>query len=168
MRNFTSDQADEVVPPCIVHSQASPGNTVDTRVEGQVIALSVDGTSRGYDISGLLWQGLKAGKAGDFNKLFLSIQCESNDVYFLFDSAAVGVNGIDDTQVIAAGQPLVLPVGVGSAPKVFPPAHMPLGLTSWDMTITSQTHKTLIVKCASGKAATLRMWASSCLEPGAT
>lgn len=166
MHDFVIDQANRVVPPRIVHSQATPGSATDTRVEGQIIALAVDATSRGYDISQLLLNGVKAGKIGDVNAFFLSMQCEGNDVYFLFDQAAPGTNSIDDTLSIAAGTAaLTLTSGSGSA---FPPSHLPVGNTMVDFYVERLIDKTLIVKCAAGKTAVLRFGPSSNSLPGAT
>lgn len=143
---------------------------------GQIIALAVDATSRGYDISQLKWNGVPIQKIAQHNHFFLSIQCETNDVYFAFDQAAAGLNSIDDTSAIAAAGTMVTPAitSVSAAPDYIPtltaaapPAHLVGGLPPIDVRIDHLVDKTLIVKCAAGKTATLRMWPSSQNEPAA-
>lgn len=144
---------------------------------GEILALSVDATSRGYDISALTWNGVPLTKLSNNNKYYLSMQCEgAGDVYFALDRAAAGTNSIDDTAAIAAGSPLVLPAAssFSSAPdyiRTFAsavyPAHLVAGLPPIDVRIDHLIDRTIIVKCASGKTATLRFWPSSQNEPGA-
>lgn len=172
--NYTIDQANEVTPPRIVYSQKSAGDALSTsiRAEGQVIALTVDGTSRAYDLTALLWEGLKAAKAANFDKIFVSLQCEGSDVYFLFDQepASFG-NSIDDTLTIAAAGTLAFTSGITAnvpAAKAYPPAHLPAGMTSWDFTLTDQIDRTIHLKCKGSGTSTLRIWCSSPLQPGAT
>lgn len=157
------EQANWVVAPRIVHAQANPGDTADITVLGQPICLSVDSTSRGYDLSQLPWNGVKQGKVGDVNAFFISIQCETADVYYLFDSAAPGTNAIDETISIAAGTALSL-----KSASPYYPAHLPFGNSPLDIYLEHLVDKTLIVKCASGKTATLRIWPCSNSLPGAT
>jgi hypothetical protein len=174
--DYAIDQANRVVPPRIVYSQTSPGNALSTsvRAEGQVICLQVTGTSKAYDLTSILWGGQKSGKSGDFDLLYVSMQCESNDVYFLFDQEpATFGNTIDDTLQITAGTALSLTNGVAGTPPVptataYPPGHLPVGLTPVDYMLERQIDRTLIVKCSGSNTAKLRIWASSPLSPGAT
>lgn len=160
--DYSVSQSSNVVPPRIVKNLTSVQGGTPAPI-GQVVALTIDATSRGYDISQLLWQGQKQGNAGDVDAFYLSFQAESNDVYFLFDSDAAGTNSIDDSLAIAAGTALSLTTGTS-----FPPAKIIAGLPPVDVRIERAVDKTLIVKCASGKSAILRFWPSSQRMPGAT
>lgn len=131
---------------------------------GQVICLAVDSTSRAYDISKLAWNGVSVVKTSNRNEHFISLQCESNDVYFAFSSTAQGsAETIDDTASVTAGS--VTALALPSTP--FPPAHLVAGLPPIDVRLDRQVDVTLIVKCVSGKTATLRIWPSSQNYPGA-
>lgn len=162
--DYAIDQASDIRPPRAA----------------QVLALTVDATSRGYDLTALPWNEVGVTKGGNRNHFFLSVQCEgTGDVYFILDRAPVGTNTIDDTTSIAAGTAFTkatiqTPASATAAPDYTPtystalyPAHLVAGLPPVDIRIDRQIDKTLIVKCASGKTATLRFWPSSKNEPGA-
>ena len=165
MRDYSVEQSSNIVPPRIVTSATTDaGGTPPTF--GQVVAITVDATSRGYDLTQLLWGGEKTGDLKREDHFFVSFQTDSNNVYFLLDSAAVGTHAIDDTQAIAAGTALTtLPAGIGNA---FPPAVIIAGLPPVDVRIERQVDKTLIVKCASAKTSILRFWLSSQRDPGSS
>lgn len=137
---------------------------------GEMIAISVDATSHGYDLTKLVWNGTSVVKLLSNNSFFVSIQCELNDVYFLFDQAPVGTNTIDDTSVITPGTALSLPAvtsttGAPDYIRTFtaavPPMHLVAGLPTVDYRINRLVDKTLILKCAAGKTATFRIGPSS-------
>lgn len=147
---YETQQANNITPPRV----------------GQIIALNVDATSRGYDLTALLWNGVPANKSGLEDYFYLSMQCETNDVFYAFDGQAVGADAIDDTQATAAGGTPALdtPGALVHAQC----ARLISGLPEVPVRINRGIDKTLILKCASGKTAIIRIWASSQSTPGVT
>jgi len=135
------DQASNVVPPAI----------------GYIIALTVDGTSRGYDLTPLAYFGAHNGQN---NQMYWTFNVDGiSDVFYAFDSAAVGVNEISDTAILAAGSTLAFDSpGLGLATCMC--GKIPAGVWK-DERVDHFSHKTLILKCATGKSSTLRFWLSS-------
>lgn len=143
----TLDQATNIVPPRA----------------GNIIALGVDATSRGYAIQSLQWGGQTVQQRP--NQFYVTLLNDgSNDIFFAFDSAAPGTNEIADTSITSAGGTIAFDALTSSICQC---GKIPAGV--WmDVRIDRMVDQTLIVKCASGKTSTLRMWPSSQLMPGAT
>lgn len=138
-------------------------NVVPARL-GQIIALAVDATSRGYDLTALLWNGVTAVTKAKQDEFFLSFEAETNDVYFGFSGNAPGADTILDTTITAAGGTPALDAGPTFTSAQC--AKIVNGLPPVDYRIVRTVDKTLIVKCAAGKTATLRFWTSSKSVPG--
>jgi hypothetical protein len=157
MNELAVTQANNVVPPRL----------------GNIICIAVDATSRYYDLSAILFNRVPSGKKTTVDWIYLSLQCESNDVYYAFDYApsTTGDTILDTTATAAGGAPaldavgtLVTPVQILSAQC----AHLVSGLPEIPVRIQRGIDNGIILKCAAGKAATFRMWASSESSPGVT
>jgi hypothetical protein len=129
---------------------------------GYIIALNVDATSRGYDLTQLCLQDEDPSvqRGTRKNDVYLTLEnCDSaNAIYFGFDSANVSVNQISDTNVQAAGAaPLVfdsLPSATCQAATVRPNV-------TRDIRINRLVDRTLILKCAASTTAVLRIGVTS-------
>lgn len=148
----------------IDYSVSQASNITPPRV-GQVLALAVDATSRGYSISPLTFAGQGALQGNRPNQFYLRLFNDgANNVYFAFDSAAVSVNEISDTAITSAGGTLAfdtLPANTCQCDVIGPGDYQ-------DVRIDKFEDVTLIVKCASGKTSTLRIRARSQSMPGIT
>jgi len=144
--------------------QDQDGNVIPSRA-GFVMNQAVDSTSRGYDMRKLQFadETFTVRQASQANLVWVDLTAEGADVYYVFDSAAVGTNTLDDTSINA----------VGVAWTGFPAAgtHTHAGVikvgTSRQVRIDRQQDITLILKTASGTA-NLRINQSSQSLPGAT
>ena|ERR1700733_4861243 len=135
------NQACNVVPPRIAY----------------IVVVTVDSTSRGYDLTKLAFFGAHNGQG---NQMYWSLQNDgANDIYYALDSAAVGVNEISDTAILAAGSTLAFDSpGAGLATCMC--AKINAGIWK-DERIDHLVDKTLILKCAAGNTSTIRIWLSS-------
>lgn len=141
--------------------QDQEGNIQPPRY-GFIAVIAVDGTSRGYDLTALQLQDEAPAVAqGQIqNEVFFTLEnTGTSPIYFAFDSAAVGVNTINDAAATAAGGALTFVAG-GCASIPGPGAR--------DERINRQIDKTLVVKCATGQTSTLRIEVTSQSLPGAT
>ncbi len=138
--------------------QDQDGNIVPPRW-GFVIAQTCDATSRGYDLTALVFQdeSVSVSKGQTGNQIWLDLEAIGADVYFAFDSAAVGTNSINEATVNAAGA-----AWTGFTANA--PGHIASG-TVRPVRIDRAVDKTLILK---GAGATLRISQSSQSLPGAT
>jgi hypothetical protein len=166
--DYSVSQSSNIIPPRLAKqmdaTRAATAGVAQT-VVGQVIAITVDATSRRYDLTQLLWQEMRQGNLGDADAFFVSFQTDSNNVFFLLDSdaAAATANAVSDTATLNPGDALVLPTA-----SPFPGAVIIAGLPPVDVRLNRQVDKTLIVKCAAAKTSVLRFWPSSQRMPGAT
>ncbi len=120
-----------------------------------VWAQAVDSTARSYAISLLPFDG-KPIVPGAINHVYVTMLCETADVYFAFGAATAAT--LDDTAVVSAG-------GTLSATSM--PATMPFRLVKdvpMSFRIDRGIDTFLQLKCASGSTATLRVYASSQAE----
>lgn len=150
----------------ISHAFEQSNNVVAPRL-GQIIAQAVDATSRGYDLTIIAFNAVKAANLGLEDEFFIDVMAEGNDVFWATDSAAPGVNAIDDTAATAAGTPPTLddPTTVHTGLKC---GHLIAGQPSISVRLDRAVDKTLVLKCAAGKTATFRYWPSSQSTPGVT
>lgn len=155
--------------------QDQEGNVQAPRAN-YVMCQAVNATSHSYDMRVLVFPDENATqvKQGNVNNsVWVDLEAIGGDIYFLFDSAALGTNTIDDTQVNAAGTPWSLattnPTGwtYGGGATVLVPAHIPTG-TFRPVRINRNVDITLHLKCSGSGTATLRMSPSSQSLPGAT
>jgi hypothetical protein len=149
--------------------QDQDGYVVPPRVS-YVVSQAVDATSRGYDVTQLNFQDedpqiLSTG-SGKQNYVWVDMEAVGNDIYFAFDSAAVGTNTISDTQINTAGTAWTGWTPPASANTGYPPGIIVAG-TIRPVRLNRQMDKTLILKCAATKTATLIMTPSSQSMPGA-
>ena len=141
-------------------SQAA--NIVPARI-GYAIAVAVDSTSRGYDLTKLQSWQLHPGQE---NQMYWSLQNDgSSDIYYAFDQQAVGVNKINDATILSAGsalafdaQSVVANASQGSANCMC--TKIPAGVWK-DERVDRVVDATLILKCAANTTSTLRIWISS-------
>jgi hypothetical protein len=157
--------------------QDQEGNIVPPRI-GFVLVQSVDQTSHGYDMTVLTMQDenfLLAKQGLCKNEAWWDLEAIGGDIFFVFDTAAVGTNTIDDTVTNAAGTAwsnakntnnLTNGFPPGGSATAFPCARIASG-TIRPVRVDRMNDKTLILKCASGNTATLRMTPSSQSLPGA-
>jgi hypothetical protein len=135
---------------------------------GYVVAQSVDSTSRGYSMKSLVLQdenpSVALGQMSNF--VWLDFEAIGNDIYFLFDSAIVGSQVIDDTALNAAGVAWTGFTATNSGANC-PPGRIAAG-TIRPVRVERQVDISLFLKCASGNTATLRITPSSQSMPGAT
>lgn len=69
----------------------------------QGFQLTVDGTARIYDLTGLNW-GEEAMRLGEIGQsLFLTLHAETNGVYFRFRDTASGSTMVPSTYIVAGG-----------------------------------------------------------------
>lgn len=139
---------------------------------GSIVTQAVDATSRGYDMTQLQFTDEinSAPKGQTRNDLYVDCEAVGGDIYLVFDAAAAGTNTIDDTVANAAGTAWVrgnAGVQAGSGATVWNPAHILQG-TIRTFRISRQLDKTIILKAASTKTATLIMTQRSQSLPGAT
>ncbi len=135
-------QADSIFPPRRWVTATASG----------VLALAVDGTARSYAISLLPLDG-KAITSPGSDHIYVTLLCETADVYFAFGAATAAT--LDDTAVVAAAAAL-------SATSML--ATMPWRLVKdqpQSFRIDRALDTFLQVKCAGSGTATLRMYASS-------
>ena len=134
---------------------------------GQQIALGVTSTSEAYDITQLPLDGCIAqqGGAGADDPIFVRLQADGNNIYYTFTCATqAAATAINDANVTVAGSVTALTgTQQNSANCEFIPAN-----SSIDFRIWRSIDKTLVVKCAAGLTATLRLRASSQRFPGAS
>jgi hypothetical protein len=152
--------------------QDQDGYIIPPRV-GFVVCQAVDSTSRGYDMTALNFQDedplILSKNSSKQNYIWVDMEAITADIYFAFDSAAVGTNTILDTTTNTAGTAWTAPgwTPPASANTSYPCGHIAAG-TIRPVRVDRQTDRTLILKCASGSTATLRMTPSSQSLPGAT
>jgi len=116
---------------------------------GKVLAVAVDATARAYDLTALAfgddpYQAVKAQFCD------ITVQADGNDIFFYFDSATG--SALSDTAVVSAG-------GTAAFADTYA-AKIDSG-TFQTFRIRRNLDKFIQVKCASGKTATLRLYASS-------
>jgi hypothetical protein len=139
--------------------QDQEGNILPPRI-GFVMAVTVDSTSRGYDLTLLKFQdeGLAPNGNSLKNELWLRLTAVTNDVFFAFDSAAAGTNTINDATLNAAGSAAAFTSG--GCDKV-------VAGTTVQVRIDRLVDKTLILKAASASGS-LRISQASQSLPGST
>ncbi len=140
-----SGQADNIVAPRRFVANTNSGVWVQ----------AVDQTARVYIVSTLPLGG-KQLISGGADHVYVTLLCETADVYFAFGAATAAT--IDDTAVIAAGTAVTATCMLATMPfrlvKDVPQCFR----------IDRNADKFLQLKCASGLTATLRMYASSQAE----
>lgn len=149
MGDIIQDQEADIQPPRI----------------GFIVVQSVDGTSRGYDLTKLQLQDESLGAAAGLtrNEVFFTMENKdsANVIFFAFDSQPVAnAVSIDDT----ANNAVQSNGSIGFTANGCAPLQ-PLG--SRDERVIRNTDKTLILKCASGKTAILVIEVTSKSLPGA-
>jgi len=122
-------------------------------LNGAVMALAVDATSREYDLS-VIALGVDFGQKPNAD-FYVDIDADGNNVYYTF-SAASGKT-VDDTAAIAAAGAVVF---TANAAKII------WANTTKPLYYNRSLHRYMQVKCAAGKTATLRLHVSSTLRPG--
>lgn len=143
-----------------------------TAGNGTVVTQAVSATSQGYDMSVLQFpdESSSAAKGLTVNDLWLDLEAVGGDLYFAFDPAAPGVNTIDDTVANAAATAWVkgnAGIQAGSGATVWNPGHILSG-TIRRVRIDRKLDRTIILKAAATKTATLILSQSSQSLPGAT
>jgi hypothetical protein len=122
-------------------------------VNGAVVVISVDGTSREYDLSTIAF-GLDFGEKPNAD-FYVDASADGNAVYYTVSSASGKT--VDDTAAMAAGGAVAF---TANACQVI------FASTTKPLYYNRTTHRYLQVKCASGQTAKLRLNVSSCLRPG--
>ncbi len=128
---------------------------VSPAVNGEMLCIAVDATSREYD----LWTialGADATKKPE-SKFYLNISADGNNVYYT--TSATSSKTADDTAAVAAG---------GAVAFTANAADVIFASTKEAVYIDRTANRYLQLKCAATKTATARIRLSSCLRPGDT
>ena len=143
-------QADSIFPPRKFRA-ASGTPLVGTQTGVWVQA--VDGTARPYNIALLPLGGRAATNPGQCDHIYISLQAQTNDIFFYFDNVSSSV--LDDTAINAVGVALT-----GTTMAATMPYRLMAG-TSIDLRIERSQDSWIVLKCAGAGTATLRLYASS-------
>lgn len=129
---------------------------VTPAVNGEMVCIAVDATSREYDLWGVALGTDSSKKPGSV--FYITISADGNNIYYTTSAAASKT--VDDTAAMAAT----------SAPIAFTAnaADVIFANTKEPVYIDRTAARYLQLKCAAGKTAVARIRLSSCLRPADT
>jgi len=135
------------------HNVTVQSDWVAPAINGAVVVISVDATSREYDLSTIDF-GLSFTEKPNAD-FYVDASADGNNVYYTVSSTSGKT--VDDTAAMTAGGAVAF---TANACQVI------FASTTKPLYYNRTTHRYLQVKCAAGLTAKLRLNVSSCLRPG--